>query len=484
MASPLTLNLESFFEQLKSSHLRHNSIKNYVISCSGGLDSMVLLHLMYSLKQSLLTSKINISAIYVNHNLSQFSEDWGIFCQSICQGYKIPLDILSVNAKPKQRQSPEEAARDARYSAIKEVLDSSDCLLTAHHQSDQAETLLLQLLRGSGPKGLAAMPMAKEFYHSILARPLLNFPRSKIKEYALKHQLQWVDDESNQDEKFKRNFLRHSIFPKLQQQWSSFESTLFRASQLQQEAVEILDEVAEQDLAICELDSDLEEKLNPWFYEPMLDRAKLQNLSPARIKNCVQFWLRKNKAAALNSNLLTQLLDEIIHKQPSVKLEISWKSKQQQFQLRFFQNRIFLSTILSSDTKSSFLWDYKKHQIVNLGDSQLQLVALQTQLKKTQLKQAQLDLDKISDKVLVNFRQGGENYKKNQNSQHYSLKKWFQEQLVPPWIRSQIPLFYVNEELIQIGNRIVNKDFIATSGKNAISFTLTRKAAMLLDNNE
>jgi len=479
MASPPVLNQESFFEQLIACQPRHHYIKNYVISCSGGLDSMVLLHLMYLLKPLFLSKEVNISAIYVNHNLSQFSEQWGIFCQSICQIYKIPLQILSVNAKAKPRQSPEEAARDARYFAIKGIITSTDCLITAHHQNDQAETLLLHLLRGSGPKGLAAMPACRAFYHAILARPLLNYSRSKIKAYALKHQLQWVEDESNTDQKFKRNFIRHSIFPKLQQQWASFETTLFRASQLQQEAVEILNEVAEQDLAICELDIDSEKKSNQWFWQPMLDRLKLQSLSPARVKNCIQFWLKKNNVAALNSNLLLQVIEEFINRQPTAKIKINWKSKQQQFQLRYFQNRIFLCTIIPINTKSRVLWDYKKHQQISLGENQLQVVFTQTQLN-----QPQLDLDRLKGKVLVNFRQGGERYQKNQYSQHYSLKNWFQEQSVPPWVRSLIPLFYKDEQLIQIGNTIVNRDYLAAAGKAAVSFSISKQTARSLNNNK
>jgi tRNA(Ile)-lysidine synthase len=479
MASPLVLNQESFFEQLRACQLGHQCIKNYVVSCSGGLDSMVLLHLMSSLKPLLLSNQVNISAIYVNHNLSQFSEQWGLFCQSICQTYNIPLQIISVNAKPKPRQSPEEASRDARYSAIKEIIVPSDCLLTAHHQNDQAETLLLHLLRGSGPKGLAAMPACRDFYHATLARPLLNFSRNKIKNYALKHQLQWVEDESNTDQNFKRNFIRHSIFPKLQQQWTGFETTLFRASQLQQEAVEILAEVAEQDLSICELDVESEQKSNHWFCEPMLDRSKLQTLSPARIKNCIQFWLKKNKVAALNSNLLSQVIEEFINRQPTAKIKINWKSKQQQFQLHYFQNRIFLCTVISTHTKSCVLWDYKKHKQISFGENQLQVV-----FSLAQLDQAQLDCDCLKGNVLVSFRQGGECYQKNQHSQHYSLKKWFQEQSVPPWIRSQIPLFYKGEQLIQIGNTIVNSDYLAVKGKPALSFSINKQTAISLDNNK
>jgi len=477
MVTAPALNREIFLEQLALSHCSSHSLTNrnykeseftnYVVSCSGGLDSMVLLHLMQSIKYTLLSKGISISAIYVNHNLSPFSNDWGDFCQSVCQIYQIPLQILSVNASPKHRQSPEEAARDARYLALNDVIDSSDCLLTAHHQSDQVETVLLQLLRGSGPKGLAAMPKCREFYSSILVRPLLSFPRFKLKEYAHKQQLKWIDDESNHDENFKRNFLRHSIIPKLQQQWTNLETTLFRASQLQNETISILDEVAEQDLAICELRSELACEINPWFREPMLDRHKLKKLSAARIKNCIQFWLRKHKAAALTSILLKQVLDEFIIKQPTSKVKICWKYKQQLFQLRYYQGKLFLCQTIFSPA-NSLVWNYNKERQIHLGDAQIELESSQVDLTTQQL-----NLDKLADTILVKFREGGESYKKNQQSQHFSLKNWFQEQSIPPWIRSHIPLFYVDDQLIQIGNDIVNSYYLSEKNKRAVKISVS-----------
>ncbi len=479
------LNHHNFLESLKATTLSQRRYKRYVISFSGGLDSMVLVHLMQSLKQLLLADGINISAIYVNHNLSPFASDWGAFCQSICLQYKIPFQSLSVNAKPKPRQSPEEAARDARYCALKEQLNAADCLLTAHHKSDQAETVLLQLLRGTGPKGLAAMPFSRDFFHFTIIRPLLSFSRRQIKDYALKYKLQWVEDESNDEQNYKRNFLRHNIFPQLQQQWPGLESTLFRASQLQSEALDILEEVAEHDLTRCELDLEVERKNNRWFLEPMLDRQKLQTLSAQRIKNCMQYWLRKNNVAVLKSTLLKQVVDEFIIKQPGAKTQISWKYEALQFHLRHYQNRLFLSREPDTKTSSiksntSFLWDYKKDRKIDLGNIQLQVQFSEQQSIKKQTDKVQsnregnrLALNKLPDTVRVKFRQGGERFRKNQYSQHFSLKKWFQEQSVPPWIRSRVPLIYVGEELIQAGYSIVNQEYKFQQDGAALSFNIT-----------
>jgi tRNA(Ile)-lysidine synthase len=442
---------------------------------------MVLLHLMQSLQAALLSDGIKISAIYINHNLSPSASDWGDFCQSVCLQYKIPFENLSVNAKAKQRQSPEEAARDARYLALKNHLTSSDCLLTAHHQSDQVETVMLQLLRGSGPKGLAAMAFSRDFFHLNLSRPLLQFSRQQIKDYALQHQLQWVEDESNQDLNFKRNFLRHTILPQLQQQWPGMETTLFRVSQLQSETSDILEEVAREDLAKCEVDLENEKKTNSWFCEPMLDRQKLLTLSSARIKNCLQFWLRKNKVAVLTSSLLNQFLDGFIFKMPGAKTQISWKYKNQQFHLRYYQNRLFLSQQLFCKTKiinsdTPLLWNFKNNSQINLGNSQLQAKFSQSQSSSsTQSSKGNswLDLDKLPETVQINFRQGGELFKKNQHSQHFSLKKWFQEQSIPPWLRSKIPLIYVNKELIQVGYCLVNKEYNTDKEECSVSFLFT-----------
>jgi tRNA(Ile)-lysidine synthase len=414
-------------EDVKSHHQA-----TYVVSLSGGLDSVVLLHLMNSLRLALLIPANSLCAIYVNHNLSASSQEWGDFCQSICDKYQIPLQILSVNAQAKKRQSPEDAARNARYNALKKVLKANDYLLTAHHQTDQAETILLQLFRGSGPQGLSAMPITKDFGHSHLARPLLNFTQQQIKTYAIKHQLQWVEDESNQQQSFKRNFLRLSIFPKLEQQWPSLSKTLFRAGQIQAETTAILKDVAQGDLALCELPIKAEQQNNQWFFQPMLSLTQLKTLSTARIKNCLQFWLRKNNTAVLRSSLLEEFIKTFIEKQPTSKIQITWNAKHlstdetvaeknQQFCVRYFQDKVFLC-------------QYQDYNIEVVSQ--------------------------LAENIQLRYRCGGESFKKTENASHYRLKKWFQENAIPPWLRDKVPLFYFKDELFQIGDRLVNQDLI------------------------
>ncbi|MFK5984686.1 MAG: tRNA lysidine(34) synthetase TilS [Pseudomonadota bacterium] len=445
-----------------------DKFNRYVVSCSGGLDSMVLLHLMASMQQILFDQGIKLAAIYVNHNLSPHAQEWAEFCQVECLKYQIPLSVLSVNAKPAPRQSPEAAARDARYGAIKKILKRGDALLTGHHQNDQVETLLLQLLRGSGPKGLAAMPVCRDFADFHLLRPLLNFSREGIKNYAIQYQLKWVEDESNQQQKFKRNFLRHSILPKLQQQWPGFASSLSRVSLLQSEAVEILEEVASEDLKNCTIELNVQQKdmlsFNPAILkQALLDTARLQKLSSGRIKNGIQFWLRSNQVAVLNAKLLQQFLDIFINKATTANSLLNWKFEQQHYQIRYYQNRLYLLNIKSNptepeQTRADVLWNFKKHSKITFGKFTMEIK-----------EPDQLAKELLSDTLKLCFRKGGERFKKNHSSRHFLLKKWFQEQSIPPWLRSQIPLFYNNEQLIQVGNIVVNRDYKAKSNEAAIA---------------
>ncbi len=419
-----------FPHKLSSSKLGINSsgYSRYVVSCSGGLDSIVLLHLMFVLKQTSLLKDIELSAVYVNHNLSPNAQMWAEFCQSVCSQYQIPLQCLSVNATPQPRQSPEAVARDARYGAIKKILTTRDCLLTAHHKNDQIETLFLNLLRGSGPKGLSSMAVRRKLFHFTLARPLLSFSQEEIKSYAKKNQLDWVEDESNNDLAFKRNFLRHQLLPEIKKQWQGYATSLYRVSELQKESIEILEEVAVQDLSRCMLEFSVqEESIWAYIYSHFnlyaLNLDNLKKLSSARIKNCLQYWFRKNNIAVLNANLLKQFLSTFILASPSSTAMLCWKANKQDYRLHYHDKKLYLYVL---ETKHVF----------NI---------------------------KVSDKKTITYkvayRQGGEKFKKNKLSKHFLLKKWFQENLVPPWLRDKIPLFYVKDELTQVGNIVLNKDY-------------------------
>jgi len=182
----------------------------YWVAFSGGIDSHVLLDAMATLRPQL---SATLNAVHVNHGLNAKAAQWAAHAVSVCELLDIPCHVFNVNASAKKGESPEAAARDARYHTFSALIEAGDVLLTAHHREDQAETLLLQLVRGAGPHGLAAMPLSRSFSNGQLARPLLAVEQALINDYAAEKALLWVEDPSNQELGFERNFLRHEVMP-------------------------------------------------------------------------------------------------------------------------------------------------------------------------------------------------------------------------------------------------------------------------------
>ena len=206
---------------LKENMMQYSHAKVLWVAYSGGCDSHVLLHSLAALRSEL---SAEIKAIHINHGLSPLANEWEEHCRQICTGLSIPYLAISVNAKAKGI-SPEEAARHARYTEWEALLNKDEVMLLAHHKDDQAETVLIQLMRGSGVKGLAAMPAKQKFSLGLLCRPLLGFLREEIVSYAVEHNLNWIDDPSNFDTDFDRNFLRQDVIPLLERRWPALKKT-------------------------------------------------------------------------------------------------------------------------------------------------------------------------------------------------------------------------------------------------------------------
>ena len=216
--------------------------RNFLVAYSGGLDSHVLLHLMSRIPD------IAVRAVHIDHGLQDVSPWWSRHCRDICSDLGVPLERLSLKLEVPSGQSVEAYARSKRYAAFDGLLEPDEVLLTGHHQNDQAETLLIQLLRGAGGAGLASMPMISGFAQGQHLRPLLNTPREQLEAYADHHNLNFVEDTSNADLRFDRNFLRHQILPQLKERWPGSVQTLSRAAMLQGETQRLLDSYVFQDL--------------------------------------------------------------------------------------------------------------------------------------------------------------------------------------------------------------------------------------------
>ena len=258
--------------------IKHTRVTHFIISYSGGIDSTVLLYIMAELQRHY--SHWCVSAVHVNHRLQPQADQWQQHCQSVCDAQDIPLTCFEVDLNLQPGDSVEAVARQKRYEQIATLMSEQHCLLTGHNQNDQVETFLLQLMRGSGLKGLAAMPVSKPYAAGCCIRPLLSVTRKKIEQYAHEKKLHWIEDHSNQDLRFDRNFLRHQVVPLLEQRWSSLSKAVSRSARHCATSQALVLELAKSDFAL--LKTAQKQKINI----PVL--LKLDEL---RRINVLRYWI-------------------------------------------------------------------------------------------------------------------------------------------------------------------------------------------------
>lgn len=335
-----------------------------------------------------------------------------------------------MDARAKTGESPEAAARAARYGALKNVIQPGMCLLTAQHQDDQVETVLIQLLRGAGAAGLSAMPECNEFGKGWHARPLLNVSQRAIHAYAEQHQLKWVEDPSNQLPHYDRNFLRQGIMPKLKQRWPSVNKTLGRFARQQAENNALLEELALTDLATLQQT------------DGSIQLAALRQLSSARARNALRYWIKTHQASMPSSALLEQLLQQIQADSHDNHLCISWGDNE----VRRFRDALYLQKQSQHDAQQVIAWDGEQRLELPSLDKTLEFIHTQTTADITYLLKAEI-LDML---LTIRFRQGGERIQPAGRQGHRELKKLFQEASVAEWQRSRIPLLYAGDQLVAV----------------------------------
>ncbi len=392
--------------------------KKNIIGFSGGIDSTVLLHQLVQLREQ--HPEIHLRAIYINHQLSENAERWGLHCESICKDWDVEFEAISVNAKPNPGESPEAAARNARYRIFFDKIQADEYLLTAHNADDQVETVFLQLLRGAGPKGLSAMPEKTEFTVGFHARPLLSYSREEILRYAKKHNLVWIEDESNLNNKFDRNFLRNNVIPLLKQRWPQLASTVSRSARHCAEAKSLLEEVGINDLVLCQSDD-----------EVILISA-LEKLSYSRQKNAIRTWLDENNFPPIDNKKIDELLKVFLKAREDQQPLLCWEN----IEVRRHKDKLFfMNKLLSHDPSLIIKWDMKNK------------IELPNGLGTLDPK----DFDIVNrDNITVRFRQGGEVCRPVGRKETHTLKHLFQEWDVPAWYRDRIPLIYVGNDITYV----------------------------------
>lgn len=415
-------------------------VKRFWIAYSGGLDSHVLLH---ALVEQGINNDYECHAVHIHHNLHAHADEWAEHCQQQAADLGITFHCIKVDATKLKGESQEAVSRAARYSALSDLMSTNDCLLTAHHQDDQAETLLLQLLRGSGIKGLAAMPTLSAFSQGFHARPLLDYSRKQLLNYATHHQLQWIEDSSNADESFDRNYLRHQVLPIIKQRWPSASKTISRVAQHAGQADQLLMQLARSDYAyVC---ADTANRLR-------IDR--LWELTSAQQINVLRYWLHRLDLPIPSAIKLSHVISDVLSSRIDATPLVTWPG----VEIRRYQNELFaLLPLESHDASATIAWDLTQD---------LQLPTNLGVLTATQSQQGNLLLPDNTD-ITVRFRQGGENIQLVGKQHRQSLKKLMQTWQIPTWQRDRIPLIYHKENLVCVAGWAIDAAYYCNDDKHA-----------------
>lgn len=441
---PLEIQL---FQELKQT----NATNHLAVAFSGGMDSKVLLYALVRLREAGLVN--NIMAIHVNHGLQAEAELWEKQCKADCLAYQVPFIATQLQLSDSCPSNIESAARDGRYQFFESTLRAEQCLLMAHHQNDQAETLLFRLLRGCGIQGAAAMPSQRPLGKGRLLRPLLMSPRVELADYAKAQKLQWIEDPSNHQEVFSRNFLRHQVLTKIQQKWPEYVKTLSRFAKIAAEQSLLLDEIASQDL--------LQASTTDFVDNDTIAIQGLLSLSHARKKNLLHYWGKVVSGRAPTSGEIGELLKQLPAAQKqSIQLSFAGMT------LRSYQGQLFLCAKMQPQALVAKVSWENMLQAIDLSNN-ITIVPRQSMSGKG------LRLPEEQEKVWVASRIGGERCLPDYRDKSTQLKKIYQELRVPPWQREWLPIIYYNQEVVAVPGVFVAKDFVAESGE--VSLTLSIK---------
>lgn len=392
--------------------------RHLLVAFSGGLDSSVLLHLLVYLRKQL--PELQLRAVHVHHGLNAFADEWVAHCQRQCAAWRLPMVVKHVQVDGR-RGGIEAAARTARYTAFAATLAADEALLTAQHLDDQCETFLLALKRGSGPAGLSAMAAQAALGNNPLLRPLLGISRSQLEEYARQHQLTWIDDDSNQDPRFDRNFLRLQVLPLLNQRWPHFSAATARSASLCAEQEQLLDELLSEQLHLL-----LDE-------EHSLAIDGLLGCSPARRFALLRRWIALFGVTMPSRDQLQRLWDEVALCRDDAEPQL----QPGQYQIRRFRRRLYLLPIMADLREVCLNWSLAEPLELPDGLGNLSCGEGETCLRAPQSHQ----------KVSVRFAAQGK-IRVLGRAHSRPVKKLWQELGVPPWQRERIPLIYYDDQLI------------------------------------
>jgi len=433
------------------------------------MDSTVLL--------AALASKVpqeRLRAVHVDHGLHTRSGEWAEHCRSVARDLRVPLEVIQISVPRRRGHSLEATARDLRYQALAGTLRKDEVLLTAHHADDQLETVLLQLFRGAGLAGLAAMPEwapfagagLAPFAGAGLARPLLTRTRHELQDWARERALRWVEDETNLDERFDRNYLRRQILPLIQSRWKGAATAVARSARHAAQAQRLLDALARADV---ERASD----------GPDLSLKSLRALHPDRRRNALRFWITRSGFRAPDARRLEELAGPLIAARPDSHPRLSWgdavvrrhadvlsiapapeaargASRDQGGRQLPAASRGPPPSASRDATARSVKWSWQSQPLIDwpVGSMKLEL---------RPHAHGAIDLDALPDTLVIRTRAGGERLRPRRGGARRALKSLLQEAHVPLEERARLPLLFSGKTLLAAGARWLDASIQATS---------------------
>jgi tRNA(Ile)-lysidine synthase len=419
--------MNSLAKSLVSLMDHHPDVRRLWVALSGGLDSCVLLHLLAGLRP-----RLPVQVLHINHQLSPHADKWQAHCEHLAASYGFPFGCETVEVIGAGR-GLEMAAREARYAAFERHVEQGDMLLLAHHRDDQAETLLLRLLRGTGLRGLGAMARVRPLGSGLAARPLLEHSRAELRTYAQSEDLQWVEDESNQQVDFDRNYLRHEVLPLLEKRWPDFARRWVETARLARGNEHLLQEYAAGDLNAADR---CQERLGE---SVALDY--LAALSKLRRNAFLRRWIQTCGFSAPQQVHLGEV-DQFFEAAADARPQLAFG----ECELRRFNERLYLLPRLTATAQQQDVrWD--PAQPLTLPDNS-RLSAIKGSIG--------LRADR---QYHVRFRQGGERCRPHSRAHSQTLKKLLQEYQLEPWLRDRVPLIYAGDQMAAVGDLWVCRDF-------------------------
>jgi tRNA(Ile)-lysidine synthase len=397
---------------------------SYAVAYSGGRDSTVLLSACHRLGLA-----APLRALHVDHGLHDDSALWAQRCGETATSLGVEFDSRRVSVATAAGRGTEAAARQARYDALEEMLLPGEMLLTAHHQDDQLETVLLRLFRGAGVKGLRGISAHAAFGRGTLARPLLGFSRDEIRRAAVGLGLAWIEDPSNADPRFDRSFLRAAVLPLLKQRWPAVAATVSRTARQMRDAQQLLERVAAADASGTATPA-------------RLPRQAISLLSEARQRNLLRHFIEANGLPLPGAAQLEQVLAALRVERRDAQPRVAWPGAE----VRLFRDTLYLVSPLGPRSGSKHRGRVAPEQPWSGPEGRVELIA------DGDAEAPGLPESWVRDGLELRFREGGERFKPLRARYSRALKKLLQDAGVVPWMRGRVPLLYRGDQIVAVGD--------------------------------